>query len=88
MMNQLQDRLIMLMVLKRQGYRYIARAEHGELRAYKEKPMKYINFWHVFGELPHPIDQQNFEDVEWSDQKPLEIVKEIRKVQKALRCNA
>ena len=53
MMNQLQDRLIMLMVLKR-----------------------------------HPIDQQNFEDVEWSDQKPLEIVKEIRKVQKALRCNA
>ena len=47
--DELKYHLEVLEKLKEKGYKYIARAEHGEVRAFKKKPSKQINFWYVRG---------------------------------------
>lgn len=42
--EEMRKHLADLNALGKQGYSYIARAEHGELRAYKSMPAKQINF--------------------------------------------
>jgi len=83
--KELLDRLAVLKKYRKQGYNYIARAEHGELRAYKEKPTKQINFWYVKGELPHTIQSSELKDVEWRDSEPLSILGEIVRIEKELK---
>lgn len=80
--RQLRLKLKELNELREKGYHYIARSESGELRAYIKKPVREINFWYVQGELPHPIDPYNFDDIEWSDSVPLNILVEIKKLEK------
>lgn len=82
--SELETRLEQLKTLKKQGYKYLARAEHGELRAYKDLPVRQINFWHAQGELPHPIDPHSFDEVIWQG-KPLNITSEIKRIKKALK---
>ena len=86
-MNQrdLETRLEQLKVLRKQGYRYIARSQHDELRAYKNKPEKQINFWYVRGELPHPIASYGYDDVKWYNIEPMNILSEIKSIEKALK---
>lgn len=80
--RQLKLKLEELKDLRDAGYRYIARSESGELRAYIKKPVREINFWYVQGELPHPIDPYNFDDIEWSDRKPVYILSLIKELEK------
>ena len=54
--DELKYHLEVLEKLKEKGYKYIARAEHGEVRAFKKRPSKQINFWYVRGEVPCPIN--------------------------------
>ncbi len=84
MEDNLQKRLAALRELRQMGFRYIARAEHGELRAFKKKPIRQINFWNVKGELPHPIETHDFDDVKWSDKEPMNILSEIKYIAKAV----
>lgn len=41
--SELEYRLEQFKVLKGQGYKYIAGAEHGGLRAYRQIPIRQIN---------------------------------------------
>lgn len=79
---QLKNALENSKMLYEQGYRYLARSASGELRAFRKKPVKEINFWYVKGEVPHPIDPYIFEDVDWNDEKPLNLRTEIKILEK------
>lgn len=83
--GQLLERLNVLRNLRKQGYNYIARSEFGRLWAYRERPIKEINFWHSNGEVLKPLDMQSFQDVEWSDNEPLSILGEIVRIEKMLK---
>lgn len=82
--SELEYRLEQLKTLKKQGFRYLARAEHGELRAYRQMPIRQINFWYAPSERPHPIDPHSFDEVNWRGE-PLEILSEIKRIKKVLK---
>ncbi len=81
--DELKYHLEVLEKLKEKGYKYIARAEHGEVRAFKKKPSKQINFWYVRGEVPCPINPSGLV-VEWKDKAPLNILIKIKHINKLL----
>lgn len=84
--DELNYQLQILEKLRDQGYKYICRAEHGEVRAFKKKPSKQINFWYVRGEVPCPIDSATL-TVEWKDKTPLNILIKIKQIKKLLMNN-
>ncbi|MCI8851212.1 MAG: hypothetical protein HFE82_06715 [Erysipelotrichaceae bacterium] len=82
--SELKYHLEQFKVLKGQGYKYIAGAEHGGLRAYRQIPIRQINFWYATSERPHPIDLRSFDEVDRLN-KPLNILSEIKCIKKALK---
>lgn len=81
--DELNYQLQILEKLRDQGYKYICRAQHGEVRAFKKKPSKQINFWYVRGEVPCPINPSGLV-VEWKDKAPLNILIKIKHINKLL----
>ena len=83
----LQAKLRDLKGLYAAGYRFAARNQSGELRAYKEKPYKEINFWFSYGygsEYAITIRHDMLDMLNWNDQEPACIEKEIESIKKQL----
>ena len=58
---------------------WIARDKNGELWLHKEKPMKFRDIWCSVGdvELLSLVDKSFFQEVQWSDQEPRELVLKV-----------
>ena len=83
----LQAKLSDLEELYAAGYHYAARNQSGELRVYKKKPYKEINFWFNYGYGPEytiTIRHDMFDMLNWYDQEPAYIKKEIESIKKQL----
>ena len=83
----LQAKLSDLEELYAAGYRYAARNQSGELRTYKRKPYKEINFWFSYGYgsgYAITIRHDMFDMLNWNDQEPAYIKKEIESIKKQL----
>ena len=83
----LQAKLRDLEELYAAGYRYAARNQSGELRAYKKTPYKEINFWFTYGYGPGyaiTIRHDMLDMLNWNDQEPAYIKKEIESIRKQL----
>ena len=66
---------------------YAARNQSGELRAYKKTPYKEINFWFSYGYGPGyaiTIRHDMLDMLNWNDQEPAYIKKEIESIRKQL----
>ena len=57
-------------------YLYLARDENGELYAFEGKPKKYdgMDFWDTGANDSSLIKQDDFPEIQWSDEEPTEIV--------------
>lgn len=85
-----QAKLRDLEALYAAGYRFAARNQSGELRAYKRKPYKEINFWFSNGYGPGyaiTIRHDMFDMLNWNDQEPAHIKKAIESIRKQLEGN-
>lgn len=71
--------------LVKKGFLFIARSESGELKVFIKKPIKELNFWCADGELPHPINGNLFDHIEWCDKEPVSITKAMKKLKKDLQ---
>lgn len=62
--------------LRKEGYKWITRAKHGEVQAHKTKPIRMLNYWESKGRIE--IKNDIFTDVRWEDE-PLCIGKELKR---------
>ena len=86
----LQVKLRDLEELYAAGYRFVVRNQSGELRAYKRKPYKEINFWfsNGYGQgYAITIQHDMFDMLNWNDQEPAHIKKAIESIRKQLEGN-
>lgn len=85
--NTLQVKLRDLEALYAAGYRFAARNQSGELRAYKEEPYKEINSWFngAYGkDYAITLQHDMFDMLNWSDQEPAYIKNAIEFIRKQL----
>lgn len=69
------------------GFRYIARSQSGELRVFKEKPKKEINFWsNGLYDTEHvlTVDPSLVNDLSWNDAEPPKLKKIIKSIEAQL----
>ena len=68
-------RYLLLHQLERDGYKYLARDENGELYAFKGTPKKHddMDFWDTGANDDSLIKQDNFPEVKWTDEEPTKI---------------
>ena len=86
--DQMLYKLHHLQALYKVGFRYIARNESGELRAYTDKPRKELNFWfngkHGISHV-QTLDPDWFEELTWQDDKPVKLKSVIDEIKEMLK---
>lgn len=83
MISDKEARQYILQQLYDEGYRYLARDESAYLYAHKNRPKKKQNIWDGLGCPTSCIHMYNFscfKDIKWVDNEPLDIVKELGRV--------